>query len=355
MRGVQLFDMLLTEQLLGLDLDLTLVVESTWARRLQGRMGCSGARVISTPSLIKPLWNTLAAQGRVLSGGPYDAVIVGNPTRGLAPLLRTMRRKGLAERVTLLAHRTVREGFARSLTGDGVTVVCVNREIEAQARGVLPSARVVTRYGIPNAGVFHPRADGREESGESRDSQGLIPGVAGDVVRFGVLGKLDNPWKGAGDAIEAFGMLPADVRARCELHLASYERRENCPPLDDERIIAHPWMDSSETPGLLRGWDVLLVPSTSHETFSQAIVQGMLTGLPVIARDLPVLAEKLDTGGGIVVDGVVAMSEAMARLACDAALRSSMGAIARATALERYVWDTASFVRDSVLAGAVRA
>ncbi len=346
MRGVQLFDMLLTEQLLGLGVDLTIPVESTWDRRLRERLDLSGARVIRTPSLVKPLWNTLAAQGRVLKRD-YDAVIVGNPTRGLAPLLRTMRRKGKADRVTLLAHRTVREGFAGALGGPGVTVVCVNTEIAAQARGVLPDARVVTSYGIPNAERFTPR--------ESWDSQSLIPGVGpgvGDgVVRFGVLGKLDNPWKGADDAVAAFGAMPDEVRAGCELHLASYERAEH-KPAAAAGVIAHDWMEASAAPALLRDLDALLVPSTSHETFSQAIVQGMLTGLPIIARDMPVLAEKLDTGGGIVVDSVQAMTAAMARLAQDADLRASMGAIARATALERYVWDTGAFVRDYVLASA---
>jgi len=145
--------------------------------------------------------------------------------------------------------------------------------------------------------------------------------------------------------------MPEGVRAGCELHLASYERAEH-KPAPAAGVIAHDWMEASAALALLRDLDALLVPSTSHETFSQAIVQGMLTGLPIIARDMPVLAEKLDTGGGIVVDSVDSMSAAMARLAQDAELRASMGAIARATALERYVWETGAFVRDYVLASA---
>ena len=109
-------------------------------------------------------------------------------------------------------------------------------------------------------------------------------------------------------------------------------------------------MDSRDTPDFLRTLDVLLVPSTSHETFSQAIVQGMLTGLPVVARDLPVLAEKLDAGGGIVAPDVPAMTGAMVRLATEPATRAAMGAAARATALDRYVWSTGRFLRDYALA-----
>ncbi len=334
MRGVQLFDMLLAEQMLELGVDLTLPVEATWDRRLRERMDLSGARVIRTPSLIKPLWNTMAARNRILRG-VYDAVIVGNPSRGLAPILEVLRRKGMADRLTLLAHRTVKPKIARAIAGEGVTVVSVNGSITAQARGLVPGARHVTCYGIPDAERFG-----------SVDSA-----VRGDgVVRFGVLGKLDNPWKGADDAIEAFGKMPGGASGGCELHLVSYEKASAKPALRDERIVAHDWMPTSGTPDFLRSLDVLLVPSTHNETFSQAIVQGMLTGLPIIARDLPVLVEKLDTGGGIVVDSVEAMGEAMARLAGDSALRASMGVIARETALERYVWDTAGFLRDYVLA-----
>jgi len=338
MRGVQLFDMLLTEDLLRIGVNLTLPVESTWDRRLRDRIDLSDANVIRTPSFVKPLWNTLAAQGRILKR-EYDAVIVGNPTRGLVPLLRTMRRRGAARRVTLLAHRTVRPGFATALTGEGVTVVCVNGEIAAQASGVLPGAHVVTSYGIPNADRFTPRASERQDD---------------TPVRFGVLGKLDNPWKGAADAIEAFGQMPENVRARCELHLASYERPEH-KPAPTPGVIAHDWMASADTPEFLRTLDALIVPSTSHETFSQAIVQGMLTGLPIIARDLPVLAEKLDDGAGIIVSGIAEMADAMTRLALDAQLRHRMGAAARRTALDRYVWDTGAFLRDYVLATAVGA
>ncbi len=46
MRGVQLFDMLLTEQMLGLDLGLTLPVEATWDRRLRERMDLGGGPLV---------------------------------------------------------------------------------------------------------------------------------------------------------------------------------------------------------------------------------------------------------------------------------------------------------------------
>ena len=82
-----------------------------------------------------------------------------------------------------------------------------------------------------------------------------------------------------------------------------------------------------------------------RETFSQAMVQGMLSGLPVLANDLPILTEKLDQGGGLVFRTPAELTGLMARLLADAPLRERLGGEARATALARYVWDTARFAR----------
>ncbi len=180
-------------------------MESTWDRRLRQRMDFAGATLIRTPSLVKPVWNALVARGRVLKEN-YDAMIGGNPSRGFAPLLRVARRRGVVKRCTLLAHRTVRSRFARLLEGEGVTVVCVNGEIAQQASWVLPDARVVTHYGIPDADRYIPRTTVRRD---------------GEPVRIGVLGKLNNQWTGAGDAIEAFRSMPDALCRRCELYLVS--------------------------------------------------------------------------------------------------------------------------------------
>jgi glycosyltransferase involved in cell wall biosynthesis len=110
----------------------------------------------------------------------------------------------------------------------------------------------------------------------------------------------------------------------------------------------------------LRGMDSMLTIST-HETFSQAIVQGMLTGLPIIASDLPVYLEKLDPlpvgrassppgaelrRGGFIARSPQEIAAAMMALAEDTALRSRLGAEGRRIALDRYIWDTKRFVRE---------
>ena len=55
-------------------------------------------------------------------------------------------------------------------------------------------AKVFVDYGIMNADKFH-RANEKSSDGK---------------VKFGVLGALDNEWKGADTAIAAYGMLPPE-------------------------------------------------------------------------------------------------------------------------------------------------
>jgi len=150
----------------------------------------------------------------------------------------------------------------------------------------------------------------------------------------------------------AFRALAPEVRARARLHLVAYHQP---PAIAEKDIAAYPWMDPDALPDLLRKMDVLLVPSRDEEvmreTFSQAMVQGMLTGLPILANDLPVLTEKLDRGGGLIFRNVPELTAGMARLAEDAGLREKLGREARATALARYVWSTAEFASRHLFPG----
>jgi glycosyltransferase involved in cell wall biosynthesis len=107
-------------------------------------------------------------------------------------------------------------------------------------------------------------------------------------------------------------------------------------------------MDSADIAAFVRTMDVLLVTSTT-ETFGQSAVQAMLTGLPTIASDLPTMREKLDPPEGVAAGDAESRRAGliyMAALATDPARRAAMGRVARARALERYVWDSAGFARE---------
>jgi len=323
LRGVELFNLHLIDDLLRLGHRVVLPAHAGWkpvfeARGLSGLASCVWLRR-------RGLFGLVAAW-RALRTVAYDVVLVANVGNGLIPLLQALPRRNGAARLVLIAHREATPRFVRALRRWPSRVVAVNDKIAAPFRAA-GFARVAVDYGIFDADRFFPE-----------------PRAAPGPVRFVVLGALDNAWKGADTARAAFAQLPAQVRARCELHLASY----SVPPRDIEPgVVAHPWMPADAIPAFLRSMDIMLCPSRDEhvmrETFSQAIVQGLLTGLPVLASDLPIFREKLDRGGGHLFQSVDELSRQMAELAENPDRWAGLGAQGRATALDRYVWDTARF------------
>ncbi len=325
LRGVELFNFQLIQDFISLGYSVVLPAHTAWRSEIEAR--AFGAN-------LQPVWTAAGELGgawsiaRRMSRGGVDTLFLANVGNGLIPLLHLLRLRRAVARLVLLAHREASPRFVRALKKWNSAVVCVNEQIARPFR-VAGYPRVAVDYGIMNAERFFPAGS-----------------PASDRIRFVVLGALENAWKGADTAMEAFRQLSADVAVRCELHLASYLN----PPRDlPTGVTAHPWMPIDAIPGFLRGMDVMICPSRDEEvmreTFSQAIVQGMLTGLPILASGLPIFVEKLDAGGGRIFKNSAELATQMAELAGDAELRVRLGAEARATALSRYCWDTARFVQ----------
>jgi glycosyltransferase involved in cell wall biosynthesis len=321
-RGVELFNLNLVRDLARLGCRVTVLCRADWAGVVRERGGdvgqveaqiCRGAGLAATLGLM---------------GRRFDALLLANVANRLVPHLALLRMLRVAPRCVLIAHR---EPSRRSVQVQRLwpsTVVAVNRQIAGHfERAGFP--RVAVSYGITDADRFAP----------------LGGGPAKETVDFCVVGHLDSAWKGADTAMAAFARLSPAARARCRLHLASYSTP---PVIADPTVRAYPWMPFARVPSFLHEMDVMLVPSRDEqvmrETFCQAMVQGMLTGLPTVTSALPVLTEKLDAGGGIVCTNVDEITAAIERLAADAAARRAMGARGREVALARYVWDTAAFV-----------
>lgn len=323
LRGVELFNLRLIEEMLDAGRTITLIAHHEWRSLLRDH---AEAGLVCRYSRARGFWGTLN-WWRMLGRLRHRAVFLANVGSGLIPLMHLLRWSGSADRVVLLAHRTATPRFIRALRRWPSWVVAVNEAIAEPFR-VAGYPRVAVDYGIMNANAYFPASP-----------------RAPDRARFVVLGALDNAWKGADTAVEAFRLLPPNVRARCELHLASYL---NPPEIGVEGVTAHPWKPAESIPPFLREMDVMICPSRDEhimrETFSQAIVQGMLTGLPILANDLPIFREKLDAGGGLLFSSAADLSEKMIALANDPALRAAMGACGRTTALARYRWDTRRFL-----------
>lgn len=331
--GVELFRLLLLPQLLDLGVECTVWFDPSWRETVLERLGEHPLlRVRTTPGLGGTLTNALWAIGAEKMG--YDTVVFGDARRGMIPAMQLNKARALGERTLVFAHRRPHPRLLKLTRKLDYRVLAVSEFVAERFRKA--GRAVDVYYGLPNASKFFPR----DESGSAEDG----------VINFCLLGRLPNVSKGHELAIEAYRLLDPDLKKRCRLHLASFIEPTD---LGVPGIIAHEWIASGEVPEFLRSMDVMLTLS-SNETFSQAIVQGMLTGLPIIATAHPVFVEKLDTGGGIVVErNAEAISDAMAQLANDAETRRMMGGIARETALERYVWDTGRFVSDYLFRGSV--
>jgi glycosyltransferase involved in cell wall biosynthesis len=95
----------------------------------------------------------------------------------------------------------------------------------------------------------------------------------------------------------------------------------------------------SNVPAFLRAMDVAVIPSEA-EGMSNAMLEAMACGLPVVATDVGGVREVLGSDGksGVVVPvgSSAALAEAMAGVAASAGLRKEFGAAARALIEERY-------------------
>lgn len=330
MRGVELFNARLLRDLDALGVEVTAGVHRTWRDELAAYL-CGSTRVRLLPVSVggKPVANGLATVLR--AGGPFEVLLLANVGNGLIPAIGAARLGRRAARCTLIAHREASGRFVRAMRRWPATVVAVNRQIARPFEAAGCAAAV--SYGVMDADLYAP---------------GPAPSD-GAITRFCVLGQLDNAWKGADTALAAFRLIPPAVQSRMELHLASFTTP---PALPEPNVRVYPWMPAGEIPAFLRGMAAMIVPSRDEhvmrETFSQAMVQGMLTGLPILANDLPILTEKLDAGGGVIFRTPAELAAQMVALHEDAARRRALGTQARAVALDRYVWNTAEFVRRFV-------
>lgn len=331
--GVELFRLHLIRQLMDRGVDVTLAAHRSWRHALRDFYGDRLPDILITPLPGVTANGVFAAFAAVLRGRrSWDAVLVGNICRGLLPAAMIVHRLRLGKRRLAMAHRPPRrDRFGRATAAVPLDILAVSEHVAGPFREAGDPKRVQTCYGIPNPERFHPPVEKRADD---------------RTCRFALLGRLPNAFKGTEKAVESFGLLPDAVRSRCELHLVGYISEPGPQP---EGVITHGWTPSEQVPDILREMDVLLTLS-SNETFSQVIVQGMLTGLPVIATSLPVFVEKLDTGAGVVADSPEDVAQAMERLALDADLRCSMGEEGRRVALQRYVWSTDWFLDEQLFA-----
>jgi len=331
-RGVQVMDFQILADLIALEHRVCVPIERTWESRFAEQLGplanAPNLEVVKVPALRKPLFATLAAAW-TLRKRKFDVAILGNVARGVVPGINMMLRRGVLDRMVIQANAAPKPSFLKSLSRWPARVVAVSRHVADAFPSRADGRPVDVYYGICNPEAFFPPAETRPAH----------------PVRFCMLGKLDTALKGVDGVVRSFASMPLNVRDQCELHLASFPKMPDSQTRNawGAGVVPHPWMPVSEVPAFLRTMDVLIIASAS-ETYSQACVQAMLTGMPVIGRDLPAIREKLGSGAGVCFKDESGLAAAMAKLAGDPDLRTQMGSEGRSHALSHCVWRTTEFL-----------
>lgn len=237
-------------------------------------------------------------------------------------------RRGRAEGRPLLA-RTIHhidqarpDPFARALFRSADAFAFANRAIAKRFGGKGP--------------VHSPVVDGNRFRPAEKPLARLraLRVLDGSFV-VGTVGKIAQG-RGHREAIEMASTLPGDVVL---LHVGKGELR---PELESRAAALGTdgrnfWAGyaEDELPELYRAMDVFLFPASGSQQGQRAILEAMSSGVPVVALDVPGVADLMTDGTeGLIVPRPADLAPALERLRREPALRAEMGERGRARALE---------------------
>ena len=213
-------------------------------------------------------------------------------------------------------------GLAMEWIGGRLTDVYMNvsREEEADARRLRIHRHPVAISNGRNPALFRPnfetRARLRAEIGAAPDTVAVVI-VSRVVVYKGFLELLDAMRNVPAELWVVGNRLPSDRGEDLAPHFARFAQTGRLRQLGYRTDVAD----------ILAASDIFVLPS-HFEGLPMSVIEAMLTGLPVVATDIPgpreqVLAEQ--TGLLVQVRSAPALAAALARLAADPALRARMG------------------------------
>jgi glycosyltransferase involved in cell wall biosynthesis len=219
--------------------------------------------------------------------------------------------------------------------------MCVSRYIarSVMSLGIQPE-KVCTVY---NGIIACEPADGNVRVSAVEDKRAGGETRKASAVTVGIVGQIGE-WKGHDDLIEALRELKEDgLKFSCAIfgdgearYLDALQEKISAYQLTDrirwEGFVKNP----SEIYGAI---DICVVPSRVNEAFGMVAAEAGCFGLPVIATRLGALPEIVRDGEtGYLVEGRAPrqLAEKLRLLISDAALRKSMGKLARSFAAQQF-------------------
>ena len=271
-------------------------------------------------------------------------------------ILWPLRRRFLVSQRSMLNYRAKYPAFVTRL----------ERFVFRHARVVLANSQAV-RQELLDDGVaaekIHIIYNGLSSArlsptGATRDTSRAELGLENGALVFAVVANL-FVYKGYSDLIVALGLIKSKLPPQWVL-LCMGRDVEETPDTADGRLMSNQRLFESEAaaagiagnvrflgervdaPELLRAVDIAVLPS-HEEGFSNALIEKMAAGLPIVATSVGGAEEALDGGKvGLLVPAKdpAALSQALLTLAENPTLCRELGAKARARALELYAIET---------------
>lgn len=157
------------------------------------------------------------------------------------------------------------------------------------------------------------------------------------TVKIFLPGRANDPLKGLNVLIGACDQLQKEG-LNFEVH---YTAAMDCPS-QRPWLKNRGWTSQDELPQLYHEMDIVAVPSTWTEPFGITALEGMASGLPVVASNAGGPAETIvdnETGKHFESGSARSLANALRPLIRDAGLRSEMGRRGRKRVMEQYAWD----------------
>lgn len=299
----------------------------------------AGRLDLPRPGVRRTLRPTLRAQDTWEPG-----VVLAHNAPQLVPLVHDRHAAVLYAHNLLLRTYSPRE--ADRVLGRAAAVVCVSGALAEQTAAHLP-ARLRDRLRVVPNGVdttrFAPRADpGRGDRLRVLFVGRMIPDKGADVVLDAVarLGRDDVELTLVGSQNFDAGAAPSPYERDLRTRAAALGDRVRLLPFTPRAAVAE----------VYRSADVVVVPSRWAEPFALTVMEGMASGVPVVASAIGGIPEVAGDAGVLVrPDDAGELAAALEALADDEALRRRIGVRCRAWA-QAHDWSWSRSRLDAVLA-----